>query len=923
MFQAVRGLFKGHRDELWAEVGRRAAADIQREFAGELAAVTLDVLDRAIGSEPAVVEVCGETGRVILAWALRARREPNDGFVDNIGSIYGVPLVSRTFATDVVGSRRLVARVLDGIANADLPISYLSQLTRELSHIWPIDSDVAVDVYVRTFTHEERSDEVTQVGTPILPMTSTRRQDFSMCQYHLAEHFPSFLEDSFVSAARAAVRSLNGFVVQSHVAPYLGPARSLADVTEKFAFRGRSATYIRDFSYVWEAGVGGGDYAVSLGDRLLRRVEDVAQGGSDGPMESFLDLLAEEAQVAFWWKRVLELGGRLSSFFASRLFPLVVAPSVLRNSETFHAASVFIERAARHFSEGQRRELESVILRFVDDDPDAPSDRRDRLLSCLPAELLSTAEARRLRAEMEGRESAAKKEPLVHIESRWNGYSEDHWLRDGGANPDDPENRAVLHATKPADEFSSRWRNERPTRESVREFLPRLEAGLGALRGTVAADGAVVEMAWTRLAEGAVAVASGLSAADDEGFVLTREIFLGCLQAEPPVAENTDSDEAYTFASWSPSPATAASQGLPWLARLVGDADVLDACASLAADQRPAVRFLAAQGCFRFLDTAPGVFWRIIDERAAAERSPAVQEALCRTIGYALARDRERAVAALSVMADRLLVPGCESSAVKALTSIALSLVLGDRPDDWGRSVANRLLGNPAEFAYGLGHAVSEVANSLDPAEVGGVHDLSLSRRIDWLDRAVAASVAGLREYLPSGGPLDEDSTKVVKTLYGVLHEVVMRVYFCFKGGHGDAARGNGTETQRAQFYSRVKPVLERIVHFANEPRHGLLFAPTAHHFMEFLGEALEYDPRGALRLAAAVAIASSRADYCLDGMAAGEAVRLAERIVADYRGELRDPEALSDLVTLLDLFAKVGWPGALRLLWKLDEVFR
>ena len=61
-------LFKGQRDALWAELARQASAQIQPQFAGEMAALTFDILDRAIEEELAdLVEVCGNTGRHILA----------------------------------------------------------------------------------------------------------------------------------------------------------------------------------------------------------------------------------------------------------------------------------------------------------------------------------------------------------------------------------------------------------------------------------------------------------------------------------------------------------------------------------------------------------------------------------------------------------------------------------------------------------------------------------------------------------------------------------------------------------------------------------------------------------------------------------------------------------------------------------------
>ena len=53
------------------------------------------------------------------------------------------------------------------------------------------------------------------------------------------------------------------------------------------------------------------------------------------------------------------------------------------------------------------------------------------------------------------------------------------------------------------------------------------------------------------------------------------------------------------------------------------------------------------------------------------------------------------------------------------------------------------------------------------------------------------------------------------------------------------------------------------------------------------------------------------------------EVVEFVEIVLADYRHEVRDSEALEDLLNLLDLFAKIDWSDALKLVWRLDEVFR
>ncbi len=75
--------------------------------------------------------------------------------------------------------------------------------------------------------------------------------------------------------------------------------------------------------------------------------------------------------------------------------------------------------------------------------------------------------------------------------------------------------------------------------------------------------------------------------------------------------------------------------------------------------------------------------------------------------------------------------------------------------------------------------------------------------------------------------------------------------------------------------------------------------------------------------MAAGIAKSSEPAGYNLDSLAIGQVVKLVEAILADYRSEVRDGESLEDLLNLLDIFAKTGWPDALRLVWRLDEVFR
>jgi hypothetical protein len=85
----------------------------------------------------------------------------------------------------------------------------------------------------------------------------------------------------------------------------------------------------------------------------------------------------------------------------------------------------------------------------------------------------------------------------------------------------------------------------------------------------------------------------------------------------------------------------------------------------------------------------------------------------------------------------------------------------------------------------------------------------------------------------------------------------------------------------------------------------------------------LKFHPKGVLHMAAEVAQASKPFGYNLDSLAVREVVKLVETILADHRYVVQDTSSLKDLLNLLDIFAETGWPDAIQLTWRLEEIFR
>lgn len=928
LLQAVRGLFKGQRDSLWASLLDRAVISLHADFAWELATLAHDILERAITSrDESTIAACARVGRALMQWVWAERSSKATAFLDNVGGIWGVRLVSRTFGTDLASARGLLDPILQKLSEPEFPITYFATLTDEVPHVWGTDPDFGIAIYAAAFSHEERSETKTSFGTPILPLTSTRRQDFSMCQYHLSRHFRGFLEANVVAAARAAIRGLNDHIIHRHLVPFLNPGFSLADVTETFAFRGRTAFYIQDLSYSW--GATRVDEPIELADQLFHKIEALAAANQVASIDPVLDVFAEEVRAAFFWSRLLETGSKVPRVFAARLFELALAQPVLEHPETLQSLGQFLEEASTHFDNAQRTLLERKILDISEratDDKQAESraQRRNRLISRLPRELLATDEVKQVRQELEERDEVSDNRPLVSFRTWSEGYSEDKWLRERGADPTRQSNKALLDATAPLEQFSSMWRNSRPNAEAIESIVVALGTAYQAVSAPTDADTSVRDIAWTRTASAAETVARGIENAEHDAFTLAKRILLGAVVVDAGT-DDPKRDETYTSASWSPTPATEAAQGLPWLARLRADDDVLRTIETLARDPRPWIRFLIVRELFRIIETAPETLWRLADDRAQHERNVVVQDALIRALGDLLPSAENRVTPLLSTLAERIAATDQDSDALKSLTAIAMWLAF-TKENAWAITYTNQMLERPDEFSHRLTYAVFEAMQYVAPNRIDTSREVWSTRAISWLTRALNAAGRGMKSIAAvAGSTWDERTTEIAKRLYGVSHEIVMRLHFAIDEKFDSSRRGGGTpsDVQRAQFYVAVKPLLEQILALAKDPAHGVLFAPTAHHFMELLQEVVDYDVGGVLHLASEVASSAERGGYHLDSMAASEVVAVAERVLADYRSELRAPNVLADLVKLLDLFAKVGWPDALRLLWRLDEVFR
>ena len=908
LLQARRALSAGN-EEMWFAAFERLIARPDRRFAWDL---TVQTFDAIAGDVPqAVLASAGRIGRTVLSSTWTLRRD--QAWADALAASWATRLVARTHCTDPEQSRTLLREILGSLGDRTLSVEFVRHIAWNIDAIWPCDPSFVAEIYERVFAHCETSTDATRMGTPVVPMTSNRRQDFGMCIYQLNKHYGDFLAASEEHAIRGGIAAVDQFVERDHVKPYINEGHTIDELTDRFAFGEREAVYVTDVSESWRASTHQ-DEELKIADAILRYIESAAGSHDERSIELALRLLVEKARMAFWWAELLALGARHVELFAQRLYPLCVAEPVLVGSATVKQMTDFIAAAYPFWLPEQRRNVEQTVMGLSRDDGNKEwvLHRKQRILGLIPAELVVTDEARAVKAELALAGRQPTNEPLVRFSFSSGPFGEPERLREQGADLEKLSNQRLREVSSPLETFEESWRNKIPTDAAVAEILPTMEQSNGLLDNSDA-DAPVIEMVRTRIATVAM-LAARAAKPTDTSFELVRSILMEAAR-RPFIDGDEPRNEERDDLAWSSRPETEAAQGLPWVALRQPDQETLGTIEALVRHPDAIIRYLVLRELFRISDVAANLFWRLIDERIANDNAPVVRLAICASLARIAGSQQERVADA----ARRLwAVLPQDRSKRSEFRDILLDIVIWlrlEREDTWARDALDELARAPLSNPSLLHAAVFRLWHKAIPSRLAEER-VVVEDVVGFVSEAIRQTCRVLEE---RDRVHDEHDADQLKDLYGVIDESVAHVYFCLSREH--SRDGDATAEARRQFFSLVEPVLDQILDFGLD--RGFVLAPTAHHYMELLNEVVQFDARRAVIMAARAARAGEGAGYNIDSLAIREVVQLVERVLADHRSEVQDGEALQALMDLLDVFAATGWPEAIQLVWRLDDLFR
>ena len=925
------------RDTLWINFFNKVSGHLNEKFAWDLANLTSAIFEREKEFEKSeVVDACGRVGRRLLEWVWQKREVGKSTWYDRFGGRWAVPLVAQTYHTDVEESRMLLEKILELPKEDNFPITFLSWLTEHVDKIWDHDPEFVTSIYRTVFYHNESSEAKTSLSSGVLAMTSTRRQDYSMCYYRLIKHFRNFLRAAPLPATQAVIRSLNAFIFGEYIVRYLKEGVEVEDIIETFKFREKPAYFMEDSSYVWDAR-NSSDEPIEMADVLFEFIAELAKS-KDACLDSLLDVFRNEVIVAFFWKRLLGTASQFPKVFAPRLFELCIAKPILKGNDTRYELGMFLETSSPEFSSDQLRRIEESILALPEEAADEDSRnaliyQRNRLLERIPENLLVTDEAKQIRKKMVRENDIQENRRLVSFSTQTEDVTEEKWFQTQGVDINKSENQGLQRFSAPLNKFSSDWMNGVPTVNAAKLVLPQLRKAYTAVKSNTEADTEVMNSLWHKLAACVAILGRVANKLKNSEFSFCRQVLLEAAKHEEPKPNPVYDDQFDSpgYSPYSPCARHEAASGLLRFSFYQPDTEMLDVIEKLASDRVPSVRMVTAMELFLVYFKAPDRFWHIMDNRATYEPNRVVQKYLYSTLTRVVVREKENEDKTTRVMAKLLehTPPPIEGIEPSDSFIVLLMWLRIDRQNSWAfKIIEDTYFKDPIRFANPLSRAVSEVVRDyVLPRHLETDEERRKAKRaIQWLGQVIDLVSDRIKELHSIVKEDDtEENVKKLHDTYNVIDAVITRLYFAIahKRDRSEKLVEEISNDLRCDYYNEVKPLMQQVIAFAQNPASGIMFAPTAHYFMQLLRSFLGCNPKEVLHLAAGVVQSSEQFGYTLDSIAVRDVVEFVEIVLADYRHEVRDGEALEDLLNLLDLFAKIGWSDALKLVWRLDEVFR
>ncbi|MGW6890326.1 hypothetical protein [Streptomyces chartreusis] len=861
---AVKSGATSEQKSIWCEFAERLAQHPEAATGALLALVSDLAVEPLPG--PALAQ-CGSAARSLLSylWTLPL----------SLRTRLAITAVVHTAAGDgLQNTAVLLRRALQPEQMAERGHSDLFALTREVPRLLQCLPELVEDLYVAIMNYEETSTDPTQMGSgAVLTLTSTRQQDYGSNRYQLIQHFPLVYRAN-------ATQALDILTQLSR-----GKTGTITEHTGEVA--GRAVTVIADGSRRWDSA----SYQRHGLPALLDSFEEAVVATEPARLEQLLDAVAATPQAAAVWRRLLKATAgntALVRYVVSDAGALVRTCSLPDLLEPLRG---LIAAVHPDLGSEEARQLESAVraLKGAGSAQDAvwlagAADPYQTLVDALsPGHLTET--------------------DLAADQSAWVADTGDSGLAPAAPpapTPSEADQQGV-QLIEQVEQFVSTHQTAPPAaaitavEPVVRELFTAAESLSSSLPERAAIALAQAAELFTRPAQ-----------APDSARQLAREVLLS-MQAPPQQAVGPNQH----FSGLIPHDACGwAADGLLQLSRLPGwyTPEVREAIRGLAAHPQPWVRICIARSTRHLAQADPDTAWSLLEHFVQHESDPVLLNSV---LGVACMRlgNPGRGMGLLSTVAERVEPDDAPASVAALCAAISGYLWVAEALPQAGTVLTD------LRARWGVSTAWASLLHDLREAGLLTHDDHAVRARAFTLITELAEpALAVLEQAIATPDRQWDDSDQArIKNSARLVDDIAL--HLCAASG---ATGKNG------------QPPTERQVRLVEEssPVVGLLknaSVPTAtHHLIDMHVHMLDRMPQHVLLAVRDLLTApGAPGAYSYDTLALDLCVSLVEQALADHREVLRQPECLTAVRQICDVFVDAGWPRAHQLVFRFEQVFR
>lgn len=908
----------------WAKVAKAALQAGGANFADGARILLMALSEKADFSSLMFATSFGQAARALLSVAWGAEDQ-------QFFAVQGIQYVAKTFASDPAESRALLQRIIEEPRFSAHAHEEAVWLADGIPSIAPTDPGFCVEIFAVLFQRPAPQDGDSWLGgmpSRIMPLRSSRKQDYEHARWRLGKVFPAFLASSPSHGTRAAIAAAIGLSAER---------RSATLEVLEFRVGGLSLTIVEDDLTLEEWRTG--RRRTSRDGDILASFEDYLRNCTPDEFREVVATAASEEGATSIWVRILGVAGDRSGVADDLLWPIATAPEVLASRGMLRDAVIFISKAYATASQELKSAFESALIGEVESgiEPDRWGAIAGRLLSSVPDSDLATSSVRQLKKglERDGRLVGNRPAMTIEIGSLPAERMVDRILERDGVNLLDGPDSNLREVSRVLEELL-RERKETLTLDQIGALWSVTERVIKVIDENAehAPHQATLHSSWGSISNAVSLIAEGDAfnpelAGHPSLSTLTSLLDRMWASRYPEVTASDDTG-FMSWGNWDVRVYVATS--FMAIARRFGDRDVryIDRLADVLEDPVPAVRLQVVQSLNGLWDIARHTMWTLMDRVAAVEAHSGI---LGFFIGGPVARiagpEPERAERYIAEILQRLAVSTDtkeserRSTLHEAVGGLTAQLWVGS-----GQILSRERIGvwtaNLVEGHHYLWHVISHLRGALflrfqlnAPPDAAAVQ----LRANETLHKVVAASSTALLDGLKlrSDGEGREAAEELARLGDLLLDHACNQVYFgagAWKNPNREDPPGLATQEAMRQFLDESAPTLELIGQAGT--------ARTIHHLVELYEYLIEAAPEVVFdRVADLLVGPAARGGYHFESLASDVLVKIVRRYLADYRSVFDAIDRRGKLLRVLELFSSAGWPEALKLLYDLPELLR